>query len=251
MTQALTERYQERFPRELSGRSRDTSPSRKNHVFWLHWRAFTFESVASIAVFADHDVVNAPGLFFYLVKNAVLTMDALAPLLAMLPPEEYVLTNLREGEAFDSKRWPVANDAAFASTAARCLDEPALSQSLRRIEHARGNRLELRALARAATAQSLAAMGGDADLFMVLWPDATPTDLALFSAPLVSRETAYSIEALCHAHYNAADGLYAYHVSRGYPGPSAESAARIVQRAVELGKLHVDELIAMAMGMVR
>jgi hypothetical protein len=195
-------------------------------------------------------VVDTPGLFFYLVKDAVVTEAALAPLLAVLPPEKFISTNLRDGEAYDSIRWPVARDAALATIAAKCLDEPALNQALHQISGARGDRLRLRALARAATAQSLAAMGGDADLFLKLWPDATPSDLALFSTPAISTNVAFLVEALCHAHYQAADGLYAYHVHRGIPGPSAEPAARIVQAAIEQQKLHPDELIALAISTV-
>lgn len=208
------------------------------------------ELVAIIAGLGDDEDVDAPGLFYYLVKDSVVTIEALAPLLVLLPPEQFVLTNLRGGEAFDSKRWPVANNAAFASIAARCLDEPALTQALQEIELARGDRLHLRALARASTAQSLAAMGADADLFLMIWSDPTPADLALFSAPRIPSETASSIQDLCHAHYNAADGLYAYHVSRGYAGPSAEAAARLVKRAIEMGTLHMDEVVGIAMGMV-
>ncbi len=180
-----------------------------------------------------------------------MTEAALAPLLAVLPPEKYISTNLRGGEAYDSTRWPVANDAALASIAAQCLDKPALEQALQQIAGVRGDRLSLRALARASTAQSLAAMGGDADVFLMLWPDATPADLALFSAPSISPDIASMVEALCYAHYQAADGLYAYHVHRGIPGYSAEPAARIVRYAIENGKLHPDELISLAISIVR
>ncbi len=226
-----TERDSERFPSATSESS--------------------FKEFASVSRLSHPLGVLAPGLFYYLVKDGVLTEIALAPILAVLPPERYISTNLRGGEAYDSTRWPVANDATLASIAAQCLDKPALEQALQQIAGARGDRLSLRALARTSTAQSLAAMGGDADLFLMLWPDATPPDLALFSAPPISAEIASMVEALCHAHYQAADGLYAYHVHRGIPGPSAEPAARIVRYAIENGKLHPDELIALAMTIVR
>jgi len=216
----------------------------------IHYPRST-RSLAFFAFFSDIHVVDTPGLFYYLIENAVLTRDALAPLLALLPPEQFILTNLRNGEAYDSLRWPVAYDAELATIAAKCLDEPALHQALHSIEQARRDRTRLRELARAATAQSLAAIGGDADLFRMLWPDATAEDFALFSAPVMPSETAASIEALCHAHYNAADGLYAYHVHRRLPGPSAPAAARIVTHAITTGKLHVDELVALAIGMVQ
>lgn len=211
----------------------------------------TFQEFAFFIRLSHPLGVLAPGLFYYLLKDGVLTENALAPLLAVLPPEKYISTNLRGGEAYDSTRWPVANDAALASIAAQCLDKPALEQALQQIAGARGDRLSLRALARASTAQSLAAMGGDADLFLMLWPDATPADLALFSAPQISAEIAQMVEVLCHAHYQAADGLYAYHVHRRIPGPSAEPAARIVRYAIENGKMHPDELISLAMTIVQ
>lgn len=195
--------------------------------------------------------MDAPGLFYYLVESSVLTLADLEPLLAILPAERFVLTNLRGGEAFDSLRWPVAHDAELATIAARCLDEPALNQAIHTIEQARRDRTRLRDLARASTAQCLAAMGGDADLLRMLWPDATLEDFALFSAPLLPIETAHLIQYLCHAHYQAADGLYAFHTSRGIPGPSAPPAASIVERAIKAGKLHPDELIALAIGMVQ
>ena len=212
---------------------------------------FGVRTVAFAASFGNHDAVDTPGLFYHLVQDAVLTTESIAPLLAILPPERFVSTHLRDGEAFDSTRWPVANNAALASIAARCFEDPALDKALQDIGRAHGDRLSLRALARTATAQSLAAIGGDADLLLMLWPDATPADLALFSKPRIGEEIASMVEALCHTHYQAADGLYAYHVARGYPGPSAEAAARIVKRALEMGKLHRDELIAAAVALVR
>lgn len=192
----------------------------------------------------------APGLFYYLLKESVLTLDVLTPLLTVLPPESFVSTNLRNGEAFDSKRWPVAYDAAIASMAARCIDAPALHQALQEIEHAVRDRSKLRMLARKSTAQALASAGGNADVLFVLWPDATPSDLAVFSEPPLPLEMADAIQSLCYAHYNAADGLYAYHVHRGVPGPSAESAARIVKQAIDAGKLHVEEVVTIAVAMV-
>lgn len=223
--------------------------TRRRHT--LRTKTSRFRKVALFVMFGNALVVDTPGLFYYLVKNAVVTEAALAPLLAVLPPEKFISTNVRDGEAYDSMRWPVAHDAALATIAAKCLDEPALNQALQEIHGARGDRLSLRALARAATAQSLAALGGDADLFLKLWPDATSSDMALFSAPVLSTAIAPLVEALCHAHYQAADGLYAYHVHRRIPGLGAAPAAQIVQAAIDRGKLHPDELIAVAIGLVR
>lgn len=201
--------------------------------------------------FSDLRAVDAPGLFYYLVQDSILTLDALTPLLAILPPDEFVLSNLRDGEAFDSLRWPVAFDAEFATLAARCLDEPTVLQALQEIEQCRGDRLRLRSLARFSTARALAAMGGDADLFRQLWPDPSIEDLALFSAPRMPVEIATTIQSLAHAHYQAADGLYAFHLHRRLPGPSANPAASIVKCALEKGTLHVEELVPLAMGMIR
>lgn len=229
-------------------RIRIDSGLRRNEI-WKGSHAVLHE-VASTETFGDPHRMNAPGLFYYLVKESVMTLDVLAPLLTVLPPESFVSTNLRDGEAYDSKRWPVANDAAIASIAARCLDTPAVHQALQEIEFAVRDRSKLRTLARKSTAQALASAGGNADLLFLIWPDATPSDLAFFSEPALPLEMADAIQSLCYAHYNAADGLYAYHVHRGIPGPSAEPAARIVKQAIETGKLHVDEVVSIAVALV-
>jgi hypothetical protein len=103
--------------------------------------------------------LDVPGLFFYLVRDGVLSAEAVAPLIDALPEEKIVQTAVRGGEAFDSTRWPVARDAAIANFAARRLGESAIDHALGEIARAGGDRAELDRLAKTALAQWMNAGG--------------------------------------------------------------------------------------------
>lgn len=191
-----------------------------------------------------------PGLFFHLERDGTVTAEALAPLLSRLPPESFVRTEARGGEAFDSVRWPVARDAALASLAARRLGEPTLAAAQAEIDAAAGDPARLRALARAASARVFATAGADLEMFQRLWHDAGAEEAAIFAAPPWPFEAARRVESLCHVHHHAADGLYAYHAYRGLHGPGAEPAAILVRTAIAMGRLTVDELVSAACALV-
>lgn len=194
--------------------------------------------------------MSAPGLFFHLERAGEVTAEALAPLLARLPPESYVRTDRRGGEAFDSVRWPVARDAALASLAARRLADPRLDAALAEIERAAGDLARLRALAREGSARSFRAAGADLSLLSQLWRDAGPAEAAIFAAPPWPYESARRVELLCHAHHSAAEGLYAYHAHRRLPGSSADAAVALVREALACGRLTIEGLIAAACDLV-
>jgi hypothetical protein len=194
-----------------------------------------------------------PGLFVPLVAKGAVAASAVAPLIERLPAEErFVQTAVRDGEGFDSTRWPVARDAALAQMAARRLPDPdgRIAETLWAIEVAAGDRIALRALTRRSVARMLAAAGGDEALLAKMWRDVTEEDRAVFTEPRWPLQTANDVMALASAFYEAADGLYAYHAYRGLPGPSAEPAAMVVERALALGTLRVDELLAAALTLV-
>lgn len=190
--------------------------------------------------------MGAPGLFFYLEREGVVPASLLGPLLSRLPPEAYVGTDRRGGEAFDSRRWPVGRDARMASFVARRYRDRRVDAMLAAIEGAAGETAPLRALARRASARSLAAAGAGLEVLMMIWPDAVDDDRRCFAETPWPLETALCVEALAHAHYQAADGLYAYHVHRGLPGPGAEAAARLARAAIEAGRVTAAEVVAAA-----
>lgn len=193
--------------------------------------------------------MHAPGPFFYLVRDGVVSEEQLAALLERLPPERHVTTAARGGEAFDSTRWPLAFDAALASFIARRDPDPAVTRALAAVRAAAGDPVQLRVLARIATARMFAADGGDAAMYSQLF-GADPTELAVFDAAPAAPATARRIAYLHDAHYAASDGLYAYHLHRGLPGPAAESVAHLARRAIDEGLIAVDELVAAALTLV-
>jgi hypothetical protein len=67
-------------------------------------------------------VADAPGLFSVLVRDGVIPRAEVEGLAQGLPQESFVCTGAREGEAFDSTRWPLAYDAALAEYVAARLD---------------------------------------------------------------------------------------------------------------------------------
>lgn len=192
---------------------------------------------------------SAPGLFRVLIDQGVLAEELLAPLLARLPAEQYVRSPARDGEAFDSTRWPLARDAALARWIAERDDAPAVARALVELDAAAGACDALQALARLATARMFAAGGADAAMYSQLRSDTSPAELAVFSAPREEPEVAARVADLFHAHHAAADGLYAYHVHRGLPGPGAEAAARLAQQALAAGRITRDELVAAALAL--
>jgi hypothetical protein len=185
------------------------------------------------------------------VKDGHLDVAALAPLLAALPPEQYVRTAVRGGEGFDSRRWPVANDAALARLALRRLGLPPerVDEALAAIDACAGDPARLRPLARMAAARRFAAAGAGPDLFSKLYRDPTPEELAVFAAPAPAAPDSElaAISAVIDACYQAADGLYAYHCHRGVPGMSAQPAATLVASALQGGGLTTAELVAEAL----
>lgn len=194
--------------------------------------------------------MHAPGLFYYLVRDGAVPLAALTPLLERLPPEQYVATPVRDGEAFDSTRWPLARDAALASLIARRFSEPAIDQALAEIEAAAGDRQRLRAHARRASARLFAGASADPSIFLKLWSDATPADLADFVGPPWPAPAAAIVAELCTAHYAAADGLYAYHLHRNLPGTSAEPAAQLARRALDDRRIDARQLVDAALALV-
>lgn len=194
--------------------------------------------------------MSAPGPFFYLEREGVVSTAQLEPLLSRLPPEQIVRTGVRDGEGFDSRRWPVELDARLASFVARRFGLPLVDATLAAIERAAGDPRLLRALARQASARVLANAGADFALFSRLWHDADEDDRRVFAAPSWPLEAAHRVEWLTHAHHHAKDGLYAYHVTRGLPGPGAEAAAHLARAAIEAGHLTAEELVAAAIELV-
>lgn len=192
--------------------------------------------------------MDAPGPFFFLVRDGLLAPDRLAPLLARLPAEAYTRIAARDGEAFDSTRWPVARDAALATWIARRFDEPAIEPTLAELETA-ADLARIRALSQTATARLLRASGADIALFARM-ATPTPADLAVFAEPPCSPELAQLVADLCAAHLGAAEGLFAYHVHRRLPGPGAEAAARLARRALTRGRVDPDALVAAALDLV-
>lgn len=201
---------------------------------------------------SDNEPVRprAPGLFAVLVARGVVTPEQLAPLLARLPEEQYVRTSARGGEGFDSRRWPLAHDAALARFIAGRDDDPALARALLELADADGDPARLRGLARLANARLIAAYGGDASMFTQLWGAASPAELAAFTGPPADPASANCVADLCSVHHEAADGLYAYHLHRGLAGAGAEAAARLAERAIAAGRLDARELVAAALGLL-
>lgn len=189
---------------------------------------------------------QAPGLFRILHERGLVREQSLAPLLALLPDEQYVRSAARDGEAFDSSRWPLVLDAALAGWIAARSGEPAVARALGELTAADGDAARLRALMRRANARMFASAGADAAMFLQLWPDAEPAELAAFGEPREDGAVAQRVADLCHAYAGAADGLYAYHVHRGLPGPGAEAAARLAEAAIGAGWITVEGLIAAA-----
>lgn len=179
-----------------------------------------------------------------------MTEESLAPLLSRLAPERYRSSPARGGEAYDSTRWPLARDVALARWIAGRDDDLAVARALAELAAADVDLTRLRALARVAYARMIAACGGDTSMFTQLCTDATPADLAVFAEPRGDAATAGVIAELCSVHHAAADGLYAYHVHRRIPGPSAEAAARLAQGALGLGRITVSELVAAALALL-
>ena len=194
--------------------------------------------------------MRAPGLFFYLDREGVVSAAQLEPLLSRLPPEQIVQTRVRDGEGFDSLRWPVERDARLASFVARRFGLPLVDATLAAIDRAADEPARLRALARQASARVLAHVGADFALFQRLWHDADEDDRRVFAAPSWPLEAAQRVEWLTHAHHQAKDGLYAYHVSRGLPGAGAEAAAHLARAAIEAGHVTSEELVAAAIELV-
>jgi hypothetical protein len=191
--------------------------------------------------------MDAPGPFFFLIVDGLVSIELLAPLLERLPPEQYVRTALRGGEAFDSRRWPVARDAALAGVLARRFDEPEIARALVEAEAAAGDAERLRRLMRRAAARLAAASGTEPSLFTQQWSDATADDLAVFSEPPWSWRVAALVTNLIAAYHAAADGLHAHHVESRRPGVSAEAVANLFCQALLEGRIEVAELIDAAM----
>lgn len=187
-----------------------------------------------------------PGLFAVLVRAGTVDVDALRPLLARLPPDdELVLTGARGGEAFDSLRWPLACNAALATWIAGRFDDPdrRLADTELDIHACDGDPGRLRALRRDRLVRRYASAGLDRATIRVIHPDATDAELALVDEPRWPADLAEIAADLVVAHDEASDGLYAYHVTRGDPGPSAEAAARLATRALVAGRLTVARLV--------
>jgi hypothetical protein len=194
--------------------------------------------------------VDAPGPFFFLVRDGVVPLELLAPLLERLPAEKYVRTSVRDGEGFDSQRWPVARDAALARVLAQRFDEPEIARAIVEVEAAAGDAPRLRALMRRAGARWGAAAGGEPSMFVQWWRDATADDLAVFSEPPWSSRAAWVVMNLCSAYHAAADGLYAFHVHRGIPGTGAEVVVQLAKQALADGRIDVAGLVAAAEAVV-
>lgn len=189
-----------------------------------------------------------PGPFAELVRTGSIAEAELAPLLERLPDEEFVRTSARDGEAFDSRRWPLVCNARLATTLVTHLDNP-LGQlrATSDVLHAcAGDHTRLRLLNRQAFARSLAASGISFEELQSLVPDAGELERAVLAEPRLDPNMAELAHALVLAHFAAADGLYAYHVARGLPGPAADACARLAQVALERGLITTSELVELA-----
>jgi hypothetical protein len=192
---------------------------------------------------------QVPGALQPLFAKGRLTEEQLAPLLARLPEEQYVQTQVRDGEGLDSTRWPVARDAALAALAARRLPDQdgVIAAAFAAIERAGHDEEAVHALARATFARALAGGGAEGEkVLRVIWSDATPDDLALLALPPLPSPQGGIAQLLINVHQCAVNGMFAYHCHRGLPGPSAEPAAMLIELALDAGVLTVDELVAAA-----
>lgn len=191
--------------------------------------------------------MDAPGPFFILVRDGAVPIERLAPLLERLPPEQYVR---RGGETFDSRRWPLARDAALARVVAQRFDEPEIGQALAEADAAAGDAERLRRLLRRAAARLDAASGTEPSTFMQQWPDATADDLTVLSEPSWSWRVAAIVTNLYAAYHAAAEGLHASHLEGGSPGTSAEAVVNLTCQALIEGRIELEELIDAAMQLV-
>jgi hypothetical protein len=187
---------------------------------------------------------EAPGLFRALVRDGKLPAAALAPLVALLPEEHWVpLATSPTGGTFDSRRWPLALDAALATFAARTLsvEAPVIAA---RIAACPGVEA-LRTYKLVATARGLVGEGATrADLAAI---DLAPALVdAAFATPI--GPTAWLEAELVRLHFLAAEGAYPHHVARGL-SPTFELAAQLVARALAVEPPLADRLVAEAIAL--
>jgi hypothetical protein len=80
-----------------------------------------------------------PGVFYYLLRDGLVAESAISALLEALPPQGYVQTSARGGEAFDSTQWPLIWDVTLAAIAANRLikvgDEVLRAATRIRLDH--------------------------------------------------------------------------------------------------------------------
>lgn len=196
------------------------------------------------------DLIEMPGLFYFLVEAGAVPFELMEPLLSKLPEEKIVGTSIRGGEAYDSTRWPVARDAELTRFAARRFALPELDAALQEIERAAGDAGRLRTLSRLSLARVFASMGADTEAFQKICSDMTPAEAAVFKEPRLSPDTAPLVDYLYRAYHGAADGLFAYHAYRKIPGPSAIPAAQFLLSALKAKKLQPEELVDAAIALV-
>jgi hypothetical protein len=195
---------------------------------------------------------SPPGLFLFLIRDGVMNAEALRPLLAVLPPERFVQTAVRNGEGFDSTRWPLARDAALARHAARRWPDPHVPGVLDEIAAVSDAREALSELRGRTQARMYAAGGVDVAVFARVWRrEVTDAERQIFQEPAWSADDAQRAADLVESHWQAADGLYAYHVHRGLPGPSAEPAARVVASTLGAGLLTISAVVEAAIALTQ
>ncbi|MFV8751489.1 hypothetical protein ACNOYE_13170 [Nannocystaceae bacterium ST9] len=189
-----------------------------------------------------------PGMFDALVRAGTLDADALGKLLRRLPDEHYVSTEARGGEAFDSRRWPLACDAALATWLARMLDDPEgrIAQTEDELDLREGVPEAIDSLARDRMVRLYAAMGMTRAMLVQIMPKLREDELAILAEPTWPLADAQNAADLAAAHHHALDGLFAYHVHRGLAGPSADAAANLAKRALAAGRIDVAGLVDLA-----
>lgn len=197
-------------------------------------------------------MARLPGPFWRLVEGGLVDEAEAGRLLALLPPEQYVQTDARGGEAFESTRWPSGRDVRLARLALARLPDPGghLASVAGEIEVA-GGREGLIALQRRMMARMVATAGGDLQMLEMICPGAGADEAPLLSEPPWPEGAAGLAMQLVLVHLGAADGLFAYHVYRGLPGVSSEAAATLLGEALSRGLLTASELVDEAIAIVQ
>lgn len=189
-----------------------------------------------------------PGPFFELARAGLIDAAELAPLLERLPDEQIVSTAARDGEAYDSTRWPLVCNAQIADElVARLPDTRGIFAVMRTRLRGCAGRLDLlTALQRELFARWFASMGASFEQLVQVLPSAGERERALLGEPPWDAGAAQLALWWVTSHQSAAEGLFAFHVHRRLPGPGAEACAWLARHALEQGCIDRAALVQLA-----